>query len=134
SVTSVAFGPGGQLAAGYAGYAGVGDVGGVVLFDARGRRLRPEPLVVREGGVTSVAFGPGGQVAAGYSSGFNGRVVLFDTRGERFPHEPLSVRNGRVTSVAFSPDGHDLAFTESDMVRLMDLSTSPPAALWARVD
>ena len=56
-VTSVAFGPEGQIAAGYGG--GVGG-GGVVLFDARGERLRPAPLEVKEGDVKSVAFGPGG--------------------------------------------------------------------------
>ena len=48
-VTSVAFGPEGKIAAGY----GVGVGGsGVVLFDARGERLRPAPLVVKEGYVT----------------------------------------------------------------------------------
>ena len=45
-----------------------GGGGGVVLFDARGERLRPAPLEVKEGGVTSVAFGPEGQIAAGYAS------------------------------------------------------------------
>ena len=61
---SVAFGPGGTLAAGY----GRGDGGGVVLFDARGERLRPTPLEVPEGRVNSVAFGPGGTLAAGYAA------------------------------------------------------------------
>ena len=54
--------------------------GGVVLFDARGERLRPAPLEVKEGDVTSVAFGPEGQIAAGYGGGGGGvgGVVLFD--------------------------------------------------------
>ena len=47
----------------------VGGGGGVVLFDARGERLRPAPLEVKEGYVTSVAFGPEGQIAAGYGGG-----------------------------------------------------------------
>ena len=42
-VTSVAFGPRGQIAAGHGG--------GVVVFDARGERLRPAPLEVKEGRV-----------------------------------------------------------------------------------
>jgi len=63
---SVAFGPGGILAAGC--------VGGVVLLDAKGERLRAEPIGVKEGYVWSVAFGPGGTLAAGYSRG----VVLLD--------------------------------------------------------
>ena len=73
---SVAFGPEGQIAA---GYGRVGGGGGVVLFDARGERLRPAPLEVKEGDVTSVAFGPEGKIAAGYSvGGGGGGVVLFD--------------------------------------------------------
>ena len=44
-----------------------GLLGGVVLFGARGERLRPTPLEVPEGGVRSVAFGPGGTLAAGYA-------------------------------------------------------------------
>ena len=63
-VTSVAFGPEGKIAAGY----GRQWSGGVVLFDARGERLRAAPLEVKEGPVTSVAFGPTGKIAAGYSA------------------------------------------------------------------
>src|SRR5208283_3417022 len=48
-VTSVAFGPDAKIAAGYGNYSG----GGVVLFDARGERLRPAQLEVQEGRVTS---------------------------------------------------------------------------------
>ena len=40
-----------------------------MLFDARGERLRPAPLEVKEGYVKSVAFGPEGMIAAGYGSG-----------------------------------------------------------------
>ena len=73
-VRSVAFGLEGKIAAGYSG--------GVVLFDARGERLRPTPLEVKEGDVTSVAFGPEGKIAVGYGRGLGGGgVVLFDARG-----------------------------------------------------
>ena len=81
AVTSVAFGPEGQIAVGY-GVRYFGGGGGVVLFDARGERLRPAPLEVKEGEVYSVAFGPEGKLAAGYGGG-GGGVVLFDARGER---------------------------------------------------
>ena len=62
TVTSVAFSPGGALAA---GYEREGGSGGVVLFDAKGQRLRAAPLEVKEGDVSSVAFGLGGTLAAG---------------------------------------------------------------------
>ena len=69
--------------------------GGVVLFDARGERLRPTPLEVKEGDVWSVAFGPEGQIAAGYRGGLGGGgVVLFDARGERLRPAPLEVKEG----------------------------------------
>src|SRR5208337_406924 len=105
-VWSIAFGPEGQIAAGYGrGVDFVGGVGGVVLFDARGERLRPTPLEVKEGEVRSVAFGPEGQIAAGYSVGFGGGVVLFDARGERLRPTPLEVKEGNVRSVAFGLGG-----------------------------
>jgi hypothetical protein len=95
----VAFGPQGRLAVGYhrAG-------GGVVLFDARGERLRPAPLEVSEGVVTSVAFGPQGRLAVGYHRA-GGGVVLFDARGERLRPAPMEVKEGDITSVAFGPGG-----------------------------
>ena len=64
-VTSVAFGPRGVIAAGYGRFGG--GVGGVVLLDAKGQRLRPNPVEVKEGGVSCVAFGSGGVIAAGYA-------------------------------------------------------------------
>ena len=80
-----------------------------MLFDARGERLRPAPLEVKEGHVTSVAFGPEGKIAAGYLGGrggdLGGGVVLFDARGERLRPAPLEVKEGDVTSVAFGPEG-----------------------------
>jgi len=102
-VRSVAFGPEGKIAAGHGPLSVVGSVGGVVLFDARGKRLRPMPLEV-EGGVLSVAFGPDGKIAAGYSSG-RGGVVIFDARGERLRPTPLEIKEGGVSRVAFGPDG-----------------------------
>ena len=76
----------------------------MVLFDARGERLRPAPLEVKEGDVRSVAFGPEGKIAAGYGRGVGG-VVLFDARGERLRPTPLEVKEGSVKSVAFGPEG-----------------------------
>jgi hypothetical protein len=76
-----------------------------VLFDARGERLRPEPLKVKEGRVESLAFGPGGVIAAGYIGSSGSGVVVFDARGERLRPEPLEVREGYVGSVAFGPEG-----------------------------
>ena len=103
---SVAFGPEGQIAAGYS----VGTVrdGGVVLFDARGERLRPAPLEVKEGGVTSVAFGPEGKIAAGYGvRGVGGGVVLFDARGERLRPAPLEVKEGWCHERGLRAEGQD---------------------------
>ena len=110
SVTSVAIGPEGKIAAGYiANVREVANVfeGGVVLFDARGHQLRPSPLAVKEGVVSSVAIGPEGTIAAGYRvRGLRGGgVVLFDARGDRFRHPPLEVKEGRVTNVAMGPEG-----------------------------
>jgi len=83
--------------------------GGVVVFDARGERLRPAPLEVKEGYVRSVAFGPEGQLAAGYDGVIFisvGGVVVFDARGERLLPAPLEVKKGGdVRSVAFGPEG-----------------------------
>ena len=59
--------------------AGYGGGGGVVLFDARGERLRTAPLQVKEGDVRSVTFGPEGKIAADISHvGDGDGVVLFD--------------------------------------------------------
>src|SRR5208282_3874068 len=98
-VTSVAFGPGGTLAAGCSLRGG----GGVVLLDARGERLRAA-IEVKEGTVTSVAFSPGGTIAAGYDRAGGGGVVLLDAKGERL-RAAIEVKEGTVTSVAFSPGG-----------------------------
>src|SRR5208337_1693444 len=99
----------GKIAAGY-GFYGVG----VVLFDARGERLRSTPLEVEEGEVNSVAFGPEGKIAAGYRGSGVGGVVLFDARGERLRPAPLEVKEGEVTSVAFGPEGKIAAGYRSD--------------------
>jgi hypothetical protein len=105
----VAFDPQGRVAAGYDH--GDGRSGGVVLFDARGERLQPTPLEVKEGAVSSVAFDPQGRIAAGYDRlghvnfGGGGGVVLFDARGERLWPAPLEVKWGHVRSVAFGPQG-----------------------------
>ena len=95
-VGSVAFGPEGQIAA---GYGGGGGGGGVVLFDARGERLRPTPLEVKEGDVMSVAFGPEGKIAAGYSvcGGGGGGVVLFDADPASWRRKAGQVANRNFT-------------------------------------
>jgi hypothetical protein len=82
SVGCVAFGPQGRIAAGYSVSGGGDGGGGVVVFDARGERLRPAPLAVEKGRVTGVAFGPEGRIAAGYlgvgGGDGGGGVVVFD--------------------------------------------------------
>jgi len=100
AVRSVAFGPGGILAAGYKRARGGG---GVLLFDAKGGRVRTAPLEVKEGGVHSVAFGPRGILAAGLDRGSAGGVLLFDAQGERIRPTPIEIQEGRVESVAFGP-------------------------------
>jgi WD40 repeat protein len=119
-VRSVAFRPDGKvIAAGFSGNTGLKFVGGVVLWDAAGRRrLVDSPLDVEEGPVSSVAFSPDGTtIAAGYSvrngGGVvpnGGGVVLWDAAGrKRLVGTPLSVAGGGVSSVAFSPDGKSIA-------------------------
>ena len=106
-VTSVAFGPDGKIAVGYHADVGGVRVGGVVLFNAKGVRLRLEPLEVNEGDVMSVVFGPDGKIAAGYNLGVkdaDAGVVLFDAQGERIRKVLLKVSEGYVTSVAFGPE------------------------------
>ncbi len=99
----MAFGPGGNLAAGYS-RGGIFGVGGVVLLDAKGERLRADPIEVKEGRVTSVAFGPGGTLAAGYSR-INGGVVLLDARGKRLRADPSEV-GGLCHERGLRPRGH----------------------------
>jgi TIR domain/AAA ATPase domain len=96
TVTSVAFGPNGQIAA---GFFSADSKGGVVIFDATGRRV----LGVPDGGVLSVAFSTEGSVAAGFGGEDRGGVVLFDASGNR--SEALEVPEGLVFSVAFGPEG-----------------------------
>ena len=83
--------------------------GGVVLLDAKGERLRADPIEVKEGGVMGVAFDSGGTIAAGYSrfgvGGGGGGVVLLDAKGERLRADPIEVKEGGVRSVAFGPGG-----------------------------
>jgi TIR domain len=100
-VNSVAFGPGGVIAAGY-GVGGV--VGGVVLLDAKGARLRPEPVEVKEGYVSSVAFGPGGVIAAGYvgRGGARGGVVLVDGNPASWLTKAAQVANRNLSRAEWS--------------------------------
>ena len=91
----MAFGPEGQIAAGYRRPRGGG---GVVLFDARGERLRPAPLEVKEGYVTSVAFGPEG--GSPRDIGWRrrgGGVVLFDADPASWLRKAGQVANRNLT-------------------------------------
>ena len=74
-----------------------------MLFDARGERLRPPPLEVKEGSVKSVAFGPEGKIAAGYGGSARRSALRRPWRAARTA--PLEVAEGYVTSVAFGPEG-----------------------------
>ena len=80
----------------------MGYSGGVVLFDARGERLRPTPLEVKEGDVTSVAFGPEGKIAAGYGVDYRGGVVLFDTDPASWRRKAGQVANRNFTRLKWT--------------------------------
>jgi WD40 repeat protein len=117
SVTSTAFSPDGKtLATGYSVYSvhRKDEGGGVVLWDVTtGRRLRAEPLLVREGFVWSVCFSPDGKtLATGYrrlDSFSGGGVVLWDVAtGTRLRAELLVEKDG-VKNLCYSPDGKTLA-------------------------
>jgi WD40 repeat protein len=114
AVSSVAFSPDGKaIAAGYiGGYSSGGVSGGVVLWDASGRkRVVDAPLDTREGYVLSVTFSPDAKtVAAGYGGGVRGGVVLWEAAGRaRLVDAPLDIEDGDVRCVAFSPDGKTIA-------------------------
>jgi WD40 repeat protein len=107
-VTSLAFGSDHKLAVGC-------ENGGVVLLNAKGRQIRPEPIKVKTGHVTSVAFGLRGKIAVGYCDRpYLGRgsldvrdgpggVALFDADGNPLQAEPFVVKEGDVRSLAFGP-------------------------------
>ncbi|WP_165253283.1 NACHT and WD repeat domain-containing protein [Paludisphaera soli] len=107
AVQSLAYGPAGELAAGYVvGGPATGHSGGVAVFDAKGQRLRS--LEVREGAVRSLAYGPTGELAAGYITRGNvGGVAVFDAKGQRL--RSLEVREGAVTSLAYYEPTGELA-------------------------
>ena len=69
--------------------------GGVVLFDARGERLRPTPLEVKEGDVRSVAFGPEGKIAAGYRRRRTAAAWCSSTPGRAAPTHAAGGQGGR---------------------------------------
>ena len=99
---------------------GVG--GGVVLFDARGERLRPAPLEVKEGEVTSVAFGPEGKIAAGYDASASAAAWCSSTPGAS-GSDPRRWRSRRAMSGAW-PSGRR-ARSPRDMA-----SAASAAAAW----
>ena len=95
-VWSVAFSPDGKtIAAGYDSVVGAGGVspgagGGIVRWDTiEFKRLKEDPLLVKEGGLRSVCFSPDSKtIAAGYTTVIDrggrrrGGVVLFEATGE----------------------------------------------------
>jgi len=62
-VESICFSKDGCLAVGFESRDGTG---GIVLFDHDGKRLRPEPFLVKRGYVNALAFGNSGLLAAAY--------------------------------------------------------------------
>jgi hypothetical protein len=116
-VRSVVFGPDGMIAAGYISHrsglrvqGGIVGEGGVVLFDARGERLRPVPLDVHEGNVTSVAFGPGGMLAVGVSapSGVRpqGALMILDANPASWRRKARQLANRNLTRKEWSDYFH----------------------------
>jgi hypothetical protein len=74
-------------------------VGGVVLWDAEGRkRLSEVPLVVKERYVSSVAFSPDAKsIAAGYGVGGVDGVVLWDVDLESWKRRAARIANRNFT-------------------------------------
>jgi WD40 repeat protein len=89
--------------------------GGVVLLDAKGKRLWDAPMIelfdLQSSVIfTSVAIGPTGTIAAVYTrtrqtQTHGGGFVLLDATGKRLTPEPIQVKRGAITSVAFSLGG-----------------------------
>ena len=92
-VTSVAFEPGGRIAAGFGG--------GVLLFNQGGERVQTTLLAATKRPVACVSFGPGGRIVAGYDH----ELVLLGEGGRQPRAIALRDDEGRVTSVAFGPGG-----------------------------
>ena len=134
-VRSLAFGPEGRIAAGYAVEVSVNtgdryiEGGGVVLFDASGERYFAGFLDVPEGSADRVAFGPNGTIAALAlpRRGGEGSIIYFDvdpaswqrkagqianrnfTRGEWSRYFPESLYRRTIRSL---PWPHDLSEAE----------------------
>ncbi len=133
-VTSVAFSRDGKILA--AGHQGAVDAsqGGVVVWDAIGRRrLEGEPLAVTEGLVTSVALSPDGRViVAGYNVGGSGGVVAWDLASrKRLTGPPIVVKEGDLTGVDLAPDGKSVAVGSAGLhggVAVFDLAARNPFA------
>jgi WD40 repeat protein len=120
---TVAYGPGGRLAAG-------GGHGGIVLWDVRNARhpVRvPSPPTALNSAIQYVAFSRNGRLMAAGSSA--GQIELWDTTDFGQP-KPLAVIQSLtgaayrdVYAVAFSPDDRLLASASADgTVRLWDIA------------
>ena len=105
TVSSVVFGPQGEIVAGYNNTIN-GHHGGIVLFNKQGDRLRSAPLEEKEVIVSSVAFGPDGEIKAGYQGrpADTGGVVHFNAQGQRLRTIHFSLEGGSsVLGMALGP-------------------------------
>ena len=84
----------------------------VILWDAKTRTRRGEPLAGHTNSVTSVAFSPDGGTLA--SASFDHTVILWDAKTRTRLGEPLAGHTAAVRGVAFSPDGGTLASASFD--------------------